>query len=134
MIGLYTIKVNWKKLQYVLTIKRSLTIIKGNGATGKTTLCSIIHDATEEKIPSIKIQVFNRNNECVAIPLVVLTDDNWQSRLSETENSFIFIDEENKFVYSNEFANAVKHNSNYFIIFTRHEKRLDQLSYSVDVE
>lgn len=50
--------------------------------------------------------------------------------LPNIHEQIIFIDEENKFVKSQEFASAVKASDNYFVIITREDLR--NLPYSVD--
>ena len=50
--------------------------------------------------------------------------------LPNIHEQIIFIDKENKFVKSQEFASAVKASDNYFVIITREDLR--NLPYSVD--
>ena len=47
MKGSYAITVSNAKLRYDFTIRRNITIIKGNSATGKTTLVEMIREYYE---------------------------------------------------------------------------------------
>jgi len=67
------------------------------------------------------------NGSCKA---TVLEEKNWQNNLVSIENQIIFIDEESEFVKTKEFAEAINHSSNYFVIINRED--LQQLSISVE--
>ena len=123
MKGSYNIRVQNRQMCYDLTIRRNLTIIQGDSATGKTTLVSMI-------------QEYEQNGEASAIqlqcqrPCMVIQGNNWQKMLSGVENSIVFIDEGNPFVSSTEFASSVKSSSNYYVIVTR--EPLYNLPYSAE--
>lgn len=74
-------------------IRRNITIIRGDSATGKTTLIDMIRE-------------YDENGEDSGIELVcektcsVLEGRNWKERLSLMEHSILFIDEGNAFVAS----------------------------------
>lgn len=122
MKGKYRIIVENKKIKYDFEIRRNITIIKGDSATGKTTLVDMIGD-------------FFDNGESSGISLrcertcAVLSGKNWQALLDTFHNSILFIDEGNSFVSSKEFSSAVKSSDNYFVIVTR--ESLPTLPYSV---
>lgn len=122
MKGSYPVKVFNRRVQYKFQINRNLTILRGDSATGKTTLIEMIaaHQSNKE---SSGVTV-----ECDR-PCVVLTSLNWQLNLAQIQDSIVFIDEGDPFVASNEFAAAVRESSNYYVIATR--TSLFSLPYSV---
>lgn len=50
--GSYDVVINSRRLQYKFTIRRNVTIIRGQSATGKTTLVEMIRDCNENGIDS----------------------------------------------------------------------------------
>ncbi|TYZ24053.1 translation initiation factor 2 [Selenomonas ruminis] len=123
MRGSYDVVINSRRLQYKFTIRRNITVIRGQSATGKTTLVEMIRDCNENGIDSgITIKC---DKECV-----VLSGRKWERDIAELENSIVFIDEGHNFVLSQEFAEAIKKTSNYYVIVTR--ERLENIPYSVD--
>lgn len=121
--GSYDIVINSRRLQYKFTIRRNITVIRGQSATGKTTLVDMIRDYNENGIDS-GITV-SSDRDCV-----VLSWRNWARDIAELHDSIIFIDEGHAFVLSDEFATAIRNSSNYYVIVTR--ERLENLPYSVD--
>jgi hypothetical protein len=123
MKGKYTILIRNNVLQYRFEIRRNITIVKGNSATGKTTLVEMIREYYENGEQSgIFLQC---EKECV-----VLDGRQWKTILGNIHESIVFIDEGNAFVTSEEFASELKKSDNYFVIVTR--ERLENLPYSVD--
>ena len=121
--GSYDVLVNSRRLQYKFTIRRNITIIRGQSATGKTTLVDMIRDCNENGIDSgVTIRC---ERDCV-----VLSGRNWQRDIEELENCIVFIDEGHNFVLSQDFAKAIRNSSNYYVIVTR--ERLENIPYSVD--
>ena len=122
MKGSYEVIVKNRRIQYKFTVNRNITILKGDSATGKTTLIEMI-------------QAFQQNKESSGIslsckkPCVVLDSNNWQLILQNTKESIVFIDEGNSFVTSKDFADAVKNSTNYYVIATRNN--LFNLPYSI---
>ena len=112
MKGEYHIVVQNKNLKYEFDIKRNITIIKGDSATGKTTLIELIREYGQEGEES-GIQL-SWKAECV-----VVEGQKWKDQLSAVKDSIVFIDETNKFIETQEFASAVKESTNYFVIITR---------------
>ena len=121
--GSYDVVVNSRRLQYKFTIRRNVTIIRGQSATGKTTLVDMIRDCNENGIDSGVTISCARN-------CVVLSGRNWQRDIADLENSIVFIDEGHSFVLSQDFARAIRRSSNYYVIVTR--ERLENIPYSVD--
>ena len=123
MIGRYEIEIYNNRVHYFLDVKRNLTILQGNSATGKTELIRLISEY-EENGASSGITV-----KC-DVKCTVLTNVDWELRLAALQHSIIFIDETAGFIRSKEFAVMVRGSDNYFVIVTRDD--LDQLPYSVD--
>lgn len=122
MKGAYPIKVFNRRVQYKFTIKRNLTILRGDSATGKTTLIEMIAAyQTNGESSGVTVQC-----DC---PCVVLTATNWEMNLAQIHDSIVFIDEGDPFVASYDFAAAARASSNYYVIATR--TSLFALPYSI---
>lgn len=123
MKGKHHIILQNNKLHYEFDIKRNITIIRGDSATGKTTLINLIQSAVELSEESgISLQCDKK--------IRVLNGTDWDMILPQIHDTIIFIDEENKFIKSNDFAEAVRESDNYFVLITRED--LPALPYSVD--
>ena len=122
MIGKHSVLVKNRRIQYKFTIERNITILKGDSATGKTTLIELIAEYGRRGEESGITLVCDK--ECV-----VLTAQNWQLILENTHDSIVFIDEGDGFVRSQEFADLAKKSDDYFVIATR--ASLPNLPYSV---
>ena len=85
MKGTYSVTVKNNVLQYQFEIRRNITIIKGDSATGKTTLVDMIRE-------------YDQNGEQSGITLicqktcVVLEWHQWKVLLDNIHDSIIFID------------------------------------------
>lgn len=123
MKGSYEIIVSNAKVRYDFTIRRNITIIKGNSATGKTTLVEMIREYYESGEDS-GIQLQCKKN------CRVLAGRDWKQLLGTMHDSIIFIDEDNAFLPTPEFAEAVRESDNYYVIVTR--EGLPNLPYSVE--
>lgn len=123
MKGKHRVVVQNKRIRYDFEVRRNLTVIRGDSATGKTTLVDMIREYFE-------------NGSASAIELLcdkqcaVIEGRTWQVQLSTMQDSIIFIDEGNDFVTSREFASAIKDTDNYYVIVTR--EGISTLPYSVD--
>ena len=123
MKGMYHIIVQNNKLRYEMDIRRNITIIRGDSATGKTQLINLLEQAA----------VFGESSGVDVVcqrPCRTLGGNDWNLVLPNIHEQIIFIDEENRLVKSQEFAAAVKASDNYFVIVTRED--LPNLPYSVD--
>lgn len=123
MKGKYHIVVQNNRLRYELTVRRNITIIRGDSATGKTTLINLIGQAAALGENSGVDVICER-------PCRTLTGNDWNLILPSIHEQIIFLDEENQFIKSQEFAAAVKVSDNYFVIITRED--LPNLPYSVE--
>lgn len=123
MKGQHKVIVRNNKVQIKLLIQRNITILQGNSATGKTTLIELI-DAYDRFGPDSGTVV-----NC-DVPCKVLSGRNWERDILDIENSVVFIDEDNAFMKTHEFAHAARNSSNYYVLVAR--EALPQLPYSVD--
>lgn len=123
MKGSFRITVRNNRVQYKFTIERNLTILRGDSATGKTTLIGMIED-------------YENNGEDSGVnvqsdaPCTVLSGAMWAERLEHISKSIVFIDEGNPFVSTDEFARTIQNTDNYYVIAIR--ESLPSLPYSVD--
>ena len=123
MKGTYSISVQNNRVKYEFEIRRNITIIQGNSATGKTTLIDLIR---EYQLNGDDSGInFSCKKKCV-----VLEGNNWKNELSFLDDCIVFIDEGNSFIASKEFATAIKGTDNYYVLVTR--EGLDNLPYSVN--
>lgn len=123
MRGEYLVTVANNRVKFKLNIRRNLTILQGNSATGKTTLLELI-DQFDQLGPDSGVSVV-----CDA-PCHVLSGRNWKRDLKEISSSIVFIDEDSAFMRSHEFAHAARESDNYYVLAAR--ESLPQLPYSVD--
>lgn len=123
MKGKYHIVIQNNRLRYELDIRRNITIIRGDSATGKTTMLNLLEQAAALGAGSGVEVICER-------PCRTLGGMDWNLILPNLHEQILFLDEENRFLKSQEFAEAVKASSNYFVIVTRED--LPNLPYSVD--
>lgn len=113
-----------KRLKYEFDIKRNITVIQGDSASGKTTLLDLLGTHSRYgKESGISVQS--------DVPCVVFGGDAslWKTILEAYQDSIVFIDEDYPFIYSKDFAELVQASSNYFVLITR--QPLYNLPYSV---
>ena len=123
MKGIHKVVVGTKYLKYEFELRRNLTIIRGNSATGKTTLVDMIrtHMNDGESGPV----TLNCDKSCY-----VVEGNLWKGQLDNIQDSIVFIDEGNEFVKTKDFARAIQQTDNYYVIVTR--EGLPALPYSVE--
>ena len=121
MIGEHRVVVSNKYLKYEFTIRRNITVIKGNSATGKTTLIEMLREYNEEEDSGITVQC---DKKCV-----VLYGKDWEKKLQDITDSIVFIDESGRFTKSTDFASAIQNTNNYYVIVSR--EKLSALPYSI---
>ena len=126
MKGSYHFRVKSKKLLFEFSIKRNITIIKGDSATGKTTLLHMMYEY---------LRVGRESGYSVTTDTdyyVYLRQEvgrTWEEALYPLRGTIIFIEENNPFVFSKEFAEFVKSSGNYFVLVNR--SPLKMLPYSI---
>ena len=123
MKGKYKVIVRNNKLHYEFEIKRNITIIQGDSATGKTTLINMLRQA-ENLGESSGVDVLSN------VPCRILEGVSCKLILQNTAGTIFFIDEENAFINTEEFAAEVRGSDNYFVLITR--ENLYNLPYSVE--
>lgn len=123
MKGIHKVVVGTKYLKYEFELRRNLTIIRGNSATGKTTLVDMIrtHMNDGESGPV----TLNCDKSCY-----VVEGNLWKGQLDNIQDGIVFIDEGNEFVRTKDFARAIQQTDNYYVIATR--EGLPALPYSVE--
>ncbi len=123
MKGKHKVIVQNNRLHYEFEIKRNITVIRGDSATGKTTLINMIRQFSNLG--------FSSGVEVVCdMPCRILEGMDWNIILKNVSGNVIFIDEENHFINTEEFALAVRESDNYFVLITR--ENLYNLPYSVE--
>lgn len=123
MKGSYRIIVQNASVRYDFEVRRNITVLKGESATGKTTLIEMIREYYENGDDSgIELH-------CEKL-CSVLAGKDWKPLLDTMKERIVFIDEGNAFVYSTEFARAVRESDNYYVIVTR--EGLVNLPYSIE--
>ncbi|MBP3240749.1 MAG: translation initiation factor 2 [Oribacterium sp.] len=123
MVGKFDIEIYNNRVHYFLTVKRNITILQGDSASGKTELIRLIGEY-EANGNSSGITV-KCSKKCT-----VLTNVDWELRLSSMKQRIIFIDETARFLKDRPFAEMVRGSDNYFVIVSR--DALVQLPYSIE--
>ena len=124
MKGKHKFIVQSKKMLFEFEIKRNITILQGDSATGKTTLLNLLSSYLFERDLNIKVttdvnfEVFIRDYANIG----------WKTVFDLYKDSVIFIEENNDFIFTKEFASYVKASNNYFVFVTR--KSIYTLPYS----
>ncbi len=123
MKGSYHVMVQNNRLRYEFDIRRNITIIQGDSATGKTTLVQMIAlYAGLGESSGIELRC---EKNCRT-----LDNPDWELILPAVHDTIIFLDEENLFLKTDQFARMVRESDNYFVIITR--ENLVNLPYSVE--
>lgn len=126
MKGKYHFRVRSKRTVFDFSIKRNITILKGDSATGKTTLLHMLYEY---------LRVGRESGYTVltdAAYFVYLRKEvgrDWKDVLYPLNNTIIFIEENNDFVFNKDFADFVKNSGNYFVLVNRAPFRM--LPYSI---
>lgn len=123
MTGTHQVTIQNKKIKYSFTVRRNITVIRGDSATGKTVLIEMVREYYENGEDSgITLQC---DKQCA-----VISGMNWEAQLSTIHDSIVFIDEGSRFVASKDFAAAIQKTDNYYVIVTR--EGLSALPYSIN--
>ena len=122
MKGTHRVIIQNKRIRYDFELKRNLTILRGDSATGKTTLIDMVRE-------------YINNRESDSIELIcdkqcfVIEGATWKGQLSVITDSIVFVDEGNSFVFSDDFSETIQQTDNYYVIVSR--EGLPNLPYSV---
>lgn len=123
MKGRHKVIVATKRLRYEFEVKRNLTVIRGDSATGKTTLVDMIQEHVNN--PAGSPVELHCDKACQVLSGIL-----WKEQLSGIRDSIVFIDEGNEFVKSDDFAREIRLTDNYYVIVSR--ESLSALPYSVE--
>lgn len=122
MKGAHRVIVETKKIKYDFVVKRNITILTGDSGSGKTVLIDYIRDYRRYGADS---GVFvSCDCDCRT-----LDNEDWERQLEEITGSIVFIDEGNRFLPTQRFAELIQQSDNYFVIATR--EKLPMLPYSI---
>ncbi|MBO6148118.1 MAG: translation initiation factor 2 [Lachnospiraceae bacterium] len=125
MKGKHHILIETESLRYEFDVRRNITVLQGESATGKTTLIDILAEYSKKgRGGGIRVQS--------DVPCFVFNGsaDRWMYELGGMSGGVIFIDEDYRFIQSNEFAEYLAHSDNYYVLVTR--KPLYNLPYSIN--
>ena len=109
MKGKHRIVVSTKRQKYEFELRRNLTILRGDSATGKTTLIEMIQDHENDPLGS-PVELIS-DKKCY-----VLDGTLWKEQLAGITDSIVFIDEGNTFVKAEEFAGVIQNTDNYYVM------------------
>lgn len=123
MKGKHRVIVSAKRVRYDFELRRNITVIRGDSATGKTTLVDMIQEHMNH--PSGSPVELICDKSCY-----VLAGALWKEQLSGMRDSIVFIDEGNEFVRTDDFAREIRQTDNYYVIVSR--EGLPALPYSVE--
>ncbi len=123
MRGVHRVIIHTKRLHYDFQLRRNITVVRGDSATGKTTLVDMIQEYVNN--PSGSPVELVCDKACY-----VLAGSLWEEQLSGMTDSIVFIDEGNEFVKTDEFAREIQKTDNYYVIVSR--EALPSLPYSVE--
>ncbi|MDE6731141.1 MAG: hypothetical protein K2J71_10265 [Oscillospiraceae bacterium] len=123
MQGKINFEIRNKRICFRLMIERNITVLRGNSATGKTTMMEMIRDYDNLGESSGIILKCQKNCR-------ILEGRDWQERLKSIHDSIVFIDEGSIFLKSAAFATDIQKTDNYYVIATRNP--LQQLPYSIN--
>ena len=121
MNGLHRIIVENSRIRYEFEVRSNLTIVRGDSATGKTTLVELIEEYYNNGDASGINYVCDK-------PCAILAGRRWENSLLDIQDSIVFIDAGNEFISSERFALLIKDTDNYYVIVSR--EPLPNLSYS----
>ncbi len=122
MKGKYRVRITAKKLQYDFVINRKYTLIRGDSATGKTSLYRMLELSRRGSTVQVSCPA-----EC--IPASALGED-WATWLKTRSDAIVFFDESDDYVTSGAFAEAAMQSDNYFVFINRDP--LQSIPYSVN--
>lgn len=126
MRGEHRIKIYNNRVSFDFTLKRNITLLTGDSATGKTTICNLLSDyESNRQYGSVKL--------ISDVPVYHITASESGNLLLEKhiDDACIFVIDENvKYVNTEYFAGLVKGSNAYFLIISR--KELHMLPISIN--
>lgn len=107
MIGRHTILIQNRAVRFYFDVERNISIIRGDSATGKTTLVGMIADYhAQEKASGVELVC---DKKCVAMLGLGST---WKIFLESVRDCIVFIDEGERYVSTKEFAEYIEKTDN----------------------
>lgn len=123
MKGIQKIHIENTKASFDFELHRNITVVRGNSASGKSTLYNMVDDYSRRAEQSgIKISSTR--------PCHTILGLDWESEIKQYQNSIIFFDEGAKYLSSKAFSRAIQQTDNYYVLFTR--ENLFELPYSIN--
>lgn len=132
MTGTVKLRIATPKWDYTLELERNITVLKDEGATGKSCLCNLIALWFNNRLGSrpnyVKVSC-NQN----AIP-VTMTESLWNTNFVETQKQplILFIDEQETFIHDKYFLRYLNSTQDYVVIISRDYNKLRGLTFSVN--
>jgi len=123
MKGKHKIEVRSKRIVFTIELERNITILRGDSATGKTTLVEMLSAYENYGRKSGVTIVCDKTCR-------VLSGTLWEAQLKDIQDTIVFVDEGSTFVSSLDFARAIQKTDNYYVLVTRED--LCTLPYSVN--
>lgn len=114
MNGVKYLKITFKGVQYELEFERNISVIKGNGATGKTTLVDALYMWLEQDVDTVRIE-----SDCNVDVLRQRKKPDYTQKFRETSNTLFFIDEGYSYLGCKDFAREFYASGNYLVIIDR---------------
>lgn len=126
MKGKYHFRVKSKRVLFEFDIRRNIAVLKGESATGKTTLLHMLYEYLRVGRESGYMVTTNAS---YFVYLRREVGRSWEETLFPLKDTIIFIEENNEFVFTKEFAQFVKDSGNYFVLVNRSPFKM--LPYSI---
>ena len=112
MKGEFKVRVHNKRNSFSFTLRRNITVLKGNSGRGKTTLFEMIHAYNRYgKASGVSVSC-DRN-------ILAVSGEYWETTIHDNPGAIIMIDENDGFIKSYDFARVVRNSDNYYLLITR---------------
>lgn len=126
MKGKHIISITSRKAVYNLELERKISILKGNSGTGKSSMIRLITEYLEYgKQSGVKLS----NDSNVSLSVLTNTSD-WSEILLSVHNTILFIDEDVRYLYDENFQRELWNADCYAVIVSR-SGRFTALPYSI---
>ena len=127
MTGTYHVKISSKNMTYEFDIHRNITIIRGESATGKSTMLDLITIYNRHKGSEPCKVTVSCSKRCVAFTDV----DSLYDDIDKLRDCIVFIDEcEGINADAERFINRIKGSDNYYVLVTR--EVMEWIPYSIE--
>lgn len=126
MTGRHNLIISDINVEYNIVLDRQVTVLKGNSATGKSTLVRYFTGISKGD-SSIHCNMRDK----LEVIMEFVANDIFKYRINNTHNKILIVDEDCKMVRTKEFAEIINNSDNYYIIISR-DGNLKWLTYSVD--